>query len=217
MKDSRTADMTVEQTEFGWLNSEATCAHDYLLPGVLSSIEKLYGDRRIRVLDLGCGNGFVASRLSELGHDVTGIDAAVDGINIARTSYSKPRFQRGSIYESEWPGVTDESFDCVVSLEVVEHLLYPKVLFERSYRLIKQEGHLLVSTPYHGYLKNLALSLTNSWDKHFDVAWDGGHIKFFSRKTLKRMALDAGFKNIRTFGAGRLPWLWKSMFMLAEK
>jgi 2-polyprenyl-3-methyl-5-hydroxy-6-metoxy-1,4-benzoquinol methylase len=79
--------MTVEQTEFGWLSSDPTCAHDYLLPGVLSSIEKLYGERRVRILDLGCGNGFVASRLAELGHDVTGIDAATDGINIAKATY----------------------------------------------------------------------------------------------------------------------------------
>jgi len=209
--------MTVEQTEFGWLSSDPTCAHDYLLPGVLRSIEKLYGDRRIRILDLGCGNGFVASRLAELGHDVTGIDAATDGINIARATYPRVNFQRSSIYESEWSGVTDESFDCVVSLEVVEHLLYPKVLFEKSYRVMKGGGHFILSTPYHGYLKNFALSLVNGWDKHFDVTWDGGHIKFFSGKTIQLMAAGAGFKNIRIFGVGRLPWLWKSMIMLAEK
>lgn len=209
--------MTVEQTEFGWLSSDPTCAHDYLLPGVLRSIEKLYGDRRVRILDLGCGNGFVASRLAELGHDVTGIDAATDGINIARATYPSVNFQRSSIYESEWSGVTDESFDCVVSLEVVEHLLYPKVLFEKSYRVMKSGGHFILSTPYHGYLKNLALSLVNGWDKHFDVAWDGGHIKFFSGKTIRLMAAAAGFRNIRIFGVGRLPWLWKSMIMLAEK
>ena len=209
--------MTVEQTEFGWLSSDPTCAHDYLLPSVLSSIEKLYGGRRVRILDLGCGNGFVASRLSVLGHDVTGIDAATDGINIARVTYPGINFQRSSIYESEWSGVTDESFDCVISLEVVEHLLYPKVLFEKSYRMMKSGGHFILSTPYHGYLKNLALSVLNGWDKHFDVAWDGGHIKFFSGKTIQLMAADAGFRNLRIFGVGRLPWLWKSMILLAEK
>lgn len=217
MKDLSNAVMRVEQAEFGWVNAEATCAHDYLVPSVLSSIQKLYGNRRIRILDLGCGNGFVASQLSKLGHDVVGIDSAVDGINIARTSYPTPHFQRASIYEDKWPGIHDDWFDCVVSLEVVEHLLYPKVLFERSYRLVKKDGYLLVSTPYHGYLKNLALSLTNNWDRHFDVAWDGGHVKFFSRKTLGKMAMDAGFKNIGVFGVGRFPWLWKSMVMMAQK
>jgi hypothetical protein len=66
-------------------------------------------------------------------------------------------------------------------------------------------------------LKNLALSLTNTWDKHFDVAWDGGHVKFFSKKTLNRMAMDAGFKNLSIFGVGRFSWLWKSMILTAQK
>lgn len=209
--------MTVQQTDFGWLSSDPTCAHDYLLPGVLRAIDRLYGDRRVRILDLGCGNGFVASRLAELGHDVTGIDAATDGIKIARATYPWVNFQRGSIYEREWPSVTDDSFDCVISLEVVEHLLYPKDLFEKSYRVMRSGGHLILSTPYHGYLKNLALSLVNGWDKHFDVTWDGGHVKFFSRKTIQLMAVEAGFKNLRIFGVGRLPGLWKSMFLLAQK
>ena len=209
--------MTVEQAEFGWLTADPTNAHGYLLPGVLSAVEKLFGNRRIRILDLGCGNGFIASRLSELGHEVTGIDAATDGINIARATYPKVTFNHGSIYENDWAGSLDESFDCVVSLEVVEHLLYPRILFEKSHRLLKSGGHFILSTPYHGYLKNLALSLVNGWDKHFDVTWDGGHVKFFSRKTIQLMAAEAGFKNLRFFGVGRFPWLWKSMFLLAEK
>src|SRR4029453_13816880 len=101
--------MSAEQTEFGWIDAKPTCAHDYLLPGVLSGIQRLYGGRLIRILDLGWGNGFIASRLSEIGHDVTGIDAADDGIDIARKSYAKPHFQRGSIYDNEWSGVADES------------------------------------------------------------------------------------------------------------
>lgn len=209
--------MTNEQTEFGWLNSDPTCAHDYLWPGILSSINKLYGERRIRILDLGCGNGFVAARLWELGHDVTGIDAAGDGIKIAQATYPGVNFQQRSIYESEWSDVSDEPFDCVVSLEVVEHLLYPKVLFQKSYRALKDGGHLILSTPHHGYLKNLALSVVNGWDKHFDVTWDGGHIKFFSRKSIQLMATNAGFKDTHVFGVGRIPGLWKSLIMLAQK
>ncbi len=209
--------MTVEQAEFGWVSADPTGAHDYLLPGVLSCVQKIHGNRTIRILDLGCGNGFIASRLSELGHDVTGIDAAPDGINIARAAYPGLNFQLHSVYENQWPGFSDEQFDCVVSLEVVEHLLYPKMLFQKSYRALRSGGHLILSTPHHGYLKNLALSLVNGWDRHFNVAWDGGHIKFFSRKTIQVMAADAGFEKIRIFGVGRLPGLWKSMIMLAQK
>jgi len=72
-------------------------------------------------------------------------------------------------------------------------------------------------TPYHGYLKNLVISLVGGWDRHFQVERDGGHIKFFSKRTLRRMAEAVGFRNLRFQGAGRLPWLWKSMILVAQK
>ena len=105
----------------------------------------------------------------------------------------------------------------MIAVEVVEHLYYPKQLFDLSYRLLKSGGHLIVSTPYHGYLKNLAISLVNGWDRHFRVEWDGGHIKFFSKRTLEAMACERGFRNPRFVGAGRIPGLWKSMIMTVEK
>ena len=73
-----------------------------------------------------------------------------------------------------------------------------------------------MSTPYHGYLKNLALAMTGKLDGHFSVLWDGGHIKFFSRATLERMLTDQGFEVLAFAGAGRLPLLWKSMLVNAR-
>jgi len=209
--------MNARQADFGWINPDPNPAHEYLLPGVLSSLNELYGERQVQILDLGCGNGYITARLAKLGHQVTGLDVARDGISIAQSQYPDLTFRQCSIYADEWPDISDESFDCVVSLEVVEHLIYPKKLFEKSYRLLRTGGHLVVSTPYHGYLKNLVLSLANGWDKHFGVDWEGGHIKFFSKETLRRMAAEAGFKHVNIEGVGRLPWLWKSMIMVAQK
>src|SRR5262245_25710237 len=128
--------MQTEIAEYGWADSEATCAHDYLLPAILASVKELFGMNKVRILDLGCGNGYVTSRLAGEGHDVLGLDAATDGIAVARAAHPELKLQEGSIYASEWPGVEDKSFDCVVSLEVVEHLLFPKALFKRSYQTL---------------------------------------------------------------------------------
>ena len=76
---------------------------------------------------------------------------------------------------------------------------------------------MVISTPYHGYWKNLAISILNGWDRHFEVEREGGHIKFFSKRTLTRMAQAAGFRALRFYGAGRLPWLWKSVILFAVK
>lgn len=202
---------------YGWRDAGRTEAHAYLLPTVLNEVRTLAHGRVLRVIDIGCGNGAVASRLADDGHAVTAVDASPDGIAIARATYPHVRFEVCSVYEDRLAHLTGEPVDCIVSVEVIEHLLYPKVLFEQSCRLLRTGGRLIVSTPYHGYLKNLVISLVNGWDRHFTVGWDGGHIKFFSRRTLAVMADAHRFKNIRFVGVGRVPGLRKSMILVAEK
>jgi hypothetical protein len=75
---------------------------------------------------------------------------------------------------------------------------------------------VIISTPYHGYLKNIVLSITGAMDKHFTVLWDGGHIKFWSRKTLTSLLEEQGFHVDKFIGCGRVPYLWKSMIIQAS-
>jgi len=61
------------------------------------------------------------------------------------------------------------------------------------------------------------MALTGKLDAHFTVLWDGGHIKFWSRRTLTRLLEEAGFRVERFVGVGRVPLLWKSMILVARK
>jgi 2-polyprenyl-3-methyl-5-hydroxy-6-metoxy-1,4-benzoquinol methylase len=113
--------------------------------------------------------------------------------------------------------IGNESFDVAIATEVVEHLLRPHNLPSFAKRLLRPGGHLIISTPYHGYIKNLVLALTNKWDAHLSPFWEGGHIKFWSRRTLSQLLNESGFDVVRFIGAGRLPLLWKSMIIVAQK
>ena len=75
---------------------------------------------------------------------------------------------------------------------------------------------MLITTPYHGYLKNFVLSLTNGWDSHLNVLWDEGHVRFFSPARMKRMAEEEGFTEVMWRGLGRAPGLWKSFLFEAK-
>ena len=57
------------------------------------------------------------------------------------------------------------------------------------------------------------MALTGKMDTHFTVLWDGGHIKFWSVKTLTKLLEEFGFEMVVFKGSGRLPYLWKSMFI----
>ena len=148
---------------------------------------------------------------------MTGIDSSREGIAQAAASVTAACFKVASIYDERLVDVVGNSFDCIIALEVVEHLMLPKRLFSQAFRLLRPTGHLIVSTPYHGYAKNLAISLLNGWDRHFAVGWDGGHVKFFSKHTLRNMAESHGFRLERAVGVGRIPLFWKSMIMMLER
>ncbi len=59
-----------------------------------------------------------------------------------------------------------------------------------------------MSTLYHGYRKNISLSLTDRWDAHFSPLREGGRIKCWSRKTLSQLLCEKGFEFCRFVGAG---------------
>lgn len=196
---------------YGWSSPDCTPAHNYILPRITTLIPKNVK----RILDAGCGNGYLAGKLANLGYEVIGIDIAEDGIAIAKEHYPDQKFLVASVYDDLLPIIGP--VDLVVSSEVIEHLYYPKQFLLNMNRVIRPNGWIILTTPYHGYLKNLFLSLLNYWDEHFTVDWEGGHIKFFSPKTLEKLLLATGFADLSFCNAGRMRWLWKSMVCRAQK
>jgi len=100
---------------------------------------------------------------------------------------------------------------------VVEHIYAPRDYARTLFNLTEEGGVAIVSTPYHGYLKNVALSLSGKMDTHFTALWDHGHIKFWSIKTLTTLLQQAGFNNISFYRVGRIPPLAKTMIACAYK
>ena len=196
---------------YGWKSAETLPDHAYTLP----AIKNLLPEGKLTILDVGCGNGFIASHLGAMGHTLIAIDAAEDGIEIARAAYPDIRFEVHSAYDDLRDVVV--GVDVVVSSEVIEHLYHPKLFLENVFKALRPGGNIILTTPYHGYLKNLALSLFNHWDKHHTVDREGGHIKFFSVNTLAGMLSACGFTDFIFNNAGRVRWLWKSMVCRAKK
>lgn len=199
--------------EYGYHSSDATYQGDYLLKAVVPPCRER---RATQILDLGCGNGFLTRQLADAGFQMTGCDPSTSGIAAARSAAPGIRFEVAGVDDP--PAVIGtNAFDAVVSLEVVEHLSAPRNLPRFAHAVLKPGGYLIVSTPYHGYLKNLVIALLGKWDAHHDPLWDGGHIKFWSSATLRRMIEHEGFAFEAFVGAGRMPWLWKSMVLVFRK
>lgn len=206
---------TTQFTSLGEFEKSAGHSVRYIMPPMWDLVGPV--DANTRVLDVGCGNGYIASLFAKKGCRVVGIDADPTRIEVARQLYPQLRFEALPADEVLLTKLNEPPFDVVISTEVVEHLYAPQAFCNGCFHATKPGGRCVISTPYHGYLKNLAIAMSGKADHHYNPLWEGGHIKFFSRKTLEQLMQESGFRNMQFRGAGRMPGLWMSMLMSGER
>ena len=201
---------------YAFASAAAEHTHSYLWPTVFAELSRLaLPANRRRVFDLGCGNGAAAAALADLGWQVAGADPSEAGIKLANQTHPRLNLVLGSSDDA----LVDRfgTFPVVVSLEVVEHVFHPRRFARCVFDLLEPGGTAIISTPYHGYLKNLALAATGKMDAHFTALWDYGHIKFWSPRTLTTLLEGAGLEVGRIIRVGRVPVLAKSMIAVARR
>ena len=93
----------------------------------------------------------------------------------------------------------------------------PDDIIKKIKRLMDKNTILIISTPYHGYFKNLLITIINKFDNHFDPLWEHGHIKFWSTKTLKKLLLSNKLKIKKIYFSGRFFPISKSMIFIVQK
>lgn len=192
-------------------------SHDYLFPTVLRILESVTSSGPPkRLFELGCGSGVVANELHKRGYDLVGVDPSQEGIRIAKRAFPDVNLHEGSTEDDL--AARFGTFPIVLSLEVIEHVYAPRQFARCVANLLAPGGLAIISTPYHGYFKNLTLAVTGKLDAHFTALWDNGHIKFWSIKTLRQLLVRAGFQtNMEFIRVGRIPPLAKSMIAIARK
>jgi SAM-dependent methyltransferase len=199
--------------ELYWERERIALEADPLAGKRLELLRGVVAGRRVAGLDAGSGPGEHVAKLAEDGHDVMGIELSEAAVDYARSAHPGCRFVAHSVEELPWP-VEPGSLDLVWSFEVVEHLLEPRRLFQGAHDALRPGGIFVLTTPYHGLVKNLALVL-RGFDRHFAV--EGDHIRFFSDSALRRLAESVGFtvRGIRHFG--RFAPVWAGTFVLMER
>jgi len=190
-------------------------SNHYVIPAVLSLAGDVSGGSR--VLDIGCGNGGLAGEFLRRGCVVVGVDLSDSGIAQARKAHPEGRFEVLEADEAVAQKLGEDGFDLVVSTEVIEHLYRPAGLLAGAFAALRPGGRFVCSTPYHGYVKNLTLGLANRMDAHLEPWKEGGHIKFWSRRSLFAEFERSGFERLCFRGAGRVPLLWKSMVVSGDR
>lgn len=116
-----------------------------------------------RVIDLGCGNGMLAKRLSEMGLNVTGIDASEEMLGIARSCYPELTFIRSDALNF----TVDEPVDAVFSNAVFHWIDKDKqpILLRQINRALKHGGELVCEFGGKGCAAKVHKALRQSFRK----------------------------------------------------
>ncbi len=206
------------KSEYRYNDSKQNCTHIYLLKAIEKALSRILSldktTNNIKIFDAGCGNGYVAGCLIKKGFQVAGCDTSASGIEQARKTYPEGKFEVMSVYEDINMRFGND-WDVVISCEVIEHLFEPRCFINNLKNALRPGGLLIITTVYHGYLKNLSVALTGNMDRHFTALWDGGHIKFWSNKTIRALLIEYGFTDLKFHNTGRLPFIWKSLVVSA--
>lgn len=167
------------------------------------------------VLDIGCGNGNISIFLGSLGYQVSGVDLSEAAIAKARQLNTLPnvKFEVGNAEELHG---LEARYDVVICSEVLEHLNSPENTLYAIHKIMKEDGvlfvtvpngkgprELLVTRPVQKLQKSNSFALQGlMWMKKVmgysgttaqTDADDLGHIQFFSKKHLYRLAESTGF------------------------
>ena len=118
------------------------------------AVEELAG--RLKILDLGCGDGQIARALAAQGSDVLGVDPTQLHIDVAIERGGGPQYLLGGATNIP---ADDESFDAVVACLVFEHIDQMDEAMTEVARVLKPRGqfsfflnHPLLQTPGSGWI-----------------------------------------------------------------
>ena len=155
---------------------------DYRDKKVISCVKDEY-----YILDIGCGEGITLEKLIKRfpNKDIRGIDYIQKNVEICK-KHGLP-VEYGSVYNLK---IDDNSVDCVIFLEVIEHLSDYRKALREIYRVLKPNGSLILIFPNDRIFKIVRI-LTFKFKEAF---YDPGHVRQWTPKIIKQALKQLGFK-----------------------
>jgi len=160
-----------------------------------------------RLLEVGCGRGLHFKYYLKKTDDVYGLDISkklLDEMGLKdRVKLFEGNIDDGTKFENNF-------FDVIVMVDVIEHTINRYLVLKELKRILKKNGRLVIITPNFMKLKNRIRFLFGKYPhtaapvaKGGVDFYDGGHLQYFTFKTLREAIERGGFKVEGEYGFGR--------------
>lgn len=160
-----------------WWDENGPFKHLHLMNRIRVGYIKNYTEIKGKsILDVGCGGGILSVPLYRLGGKVTGLDAEIDNIHIAKRYADELDYDINYVCDSI-ENFQEKKFDVVCSLEVIEHVADVQLFLKSICNTVNNRGLIFISTinrTIRSYLKTILIAEyfmkmvpvgTHDWDK----------------------------------------------------
>jgi 2-polyprenyl-3-methyl-5-hydroxy-6-metoxy-1,4-benzoquinol methylase len=147
-----------------------------------------------RVLEVGCGAGEFAASVRQLNPNVViwGIEPSKEAASLAASRLDKVIC---SSFESDLPELAEQTFDCVVFNDVLEHIPDPEKILCEARQYLTEGGVVIASIPNILYFYEITkILITEDWEYQDHGILDKTHLRFFTRKSILRLFRSAGYE-----------------------
>ncbi len=146
--------------------------------------------RNAKILDVGCGSGFAIEQSVKNRPDleVYGVDVAPNLIDYAQKY--RPRFNFVLAKGEELP-FDNETFDAILYLDVIEHLVNPGKSLDEARRALKPNGFTVILVVLEGH--PVFQIIWKIWLKMKGKVWHDAHLHIFTKENLKKLLNEHGF------------------------
>lgn len=118
--------------------SKKLAKQEYAYKFILKNLPR---NKDVKILEVGCGYGYLSYCISKKGYFIDSIDLSEDAINFAKKNLPGPNYQNKKLKEIK------KKYDLIVSTEVIEHVLSPQDFIKDCKDILTDEGAILISTP----------------------------------------------------------------------